>query len=283
MKKIKTIWDTITYFIGRCIKDDVPVFAAQASFFMVFSVIPLFMLLLTLIKYFIPVDISNMSAIIYMYIPNEIASFISSIAMELFDKSTIGSGSTYLSAITTLWLASKGITSLYQGLNRIYLPYKKMGYIKTRVTALFYTIVFILVIVTTLAAFGFGEKIEKLVVSTMPWTASVIELFMQTKILIFMVILTLIFASFYKFMPRTELSFLEQLPGAVASAVGWIGFSWVYSIYIKYFSRYSYVYGSLTAVVLMMLWIYICMNIFLGCAELNKTLSVRKRMKKTQK
>ncbi len=279
MKKIKFTWNTIIQFIQKCIKDDVSVFAAQASFFMVFSVIPLIMLMLTLIKYVVPFDMSNITSLIYMYVPNEIASFISSVAMELFDESTVGSGSTYLSAITALWLASKGITSLYQGLNRIYSPEKSTGYILTRVIALFYTIVFILVIVATMVVFGFGEKIEKLIINYIPWTASLINIFMNFKIVIFMVILTLIFASFYKFLPRTGLTFIKQLPGAVISAVGWIGFSWVYSVYIKYFSNYSYVYGSLTAVVLLMLWLYICMNIFLGGAELNKTLSAIKQKK----
>lgn len=279
MKKIKNLWNTVANFIGRCVKDDVSVFAAQASFFMVFSVIPLIMLMLTLIKYVVPFDISNITSLIYMYVPSEIASFISSVAMELFDESTVGSSSTYFSAITALWLASKGITSLYQGLNRIYSPEKSTGYIRTRIIALFYTILFILVIVATMVVFGFGEKIEQIVINRVPWTASLVNIFMNSKILIFMVILTLIFASFYKFLPRSGLTFIKQLPGAIVSALGWIGFSWVYSIYIKYFSNYSYVYGSLTAVVLLMLWLYICMNIFLGGAEFNKALSERKYKK----
>ncbi len=276
MKTIKSLWSTIVQFSKKCIKDDVSVYAAQASFFMVFSVIPFLMLLLTMLKYVIPLDMSNVTSFIYLYVPTEIASFISSVAMELFDESTISSSSTYFSAITALWLASKGITSLYLGLNRIYSPDKVTGFIRTRIISLFYTVIFILVIIATLAVFVFGERIEKLLLIYMPWIAPITNVFMELKILIFMVVLTLMFASFYKFLPRTGLTFVRQLPGAVVSAVGWIGFSWIYSIYIKYFSNYSYVYGSLTAVVLLMLWLYICMNIFLGGAEFNKVLSEKK-------
>ncbi len=281
MKKIKYLWDTVVQFSKKCIKDDVSVYAAQASFFMVFSVIPFLMLLLTMLKYVIPLDMSNVTSFIYLYVPAEIASFISSVAMEIFDESTISSSSTYFSAITALWLASKGITSLYLGLNRIYSPDKVTGFIRTRIISLFYTVIFILVIIATLAVFVFGEKIEKLLLIYMPWVEPVTNAFMEMKILIFMVVLTLMFASFYKFLPRTGLTFVRQLPGAIVSALGWIGFSWIYSIYIKYFSNYSYVYGSLTAVVLLMLWLYICMNIFLGGAEFNKVLSQR-RLKKQE-
>ncbi len=273
MRKIKSLWGTILQFSKKCIKDDVSVYAAQASFFMVFSVIPFLMLLLTLLKYVIPLDMSNVTSFIYLYVPTEIASFISSVAMEIFDESTISSSSTYFSAITALWLASKGITSLYLGLNRIYSPNKVTGYIRTRIISLFYTVIFILIIIATLAVFVFGEKIERLLIIYIPWIAPITDIFMKLKTLIFMVVLTLMFASFYKFLPRTGLTFVRQLPGAVVSALGWIGFSWIYSIYIKYFSNYSYVYGSLTAVVLLMLWLYICMNIFLGGAEFNKLLS----------
>ena len=271
MKNIKFLWNMATEFTQTCIDDDVPVFSAQASFFMIFSAIPFIMLLITLLKYVIPVDISNMTSFMHLYIPDEISSYVSSIVMEVFDKNN-SSGPLSLTAITTLWLASKGITSLYQGLNRIYLPQKKTGYITTRAIAILYTIIFMLVIIATIIVFGFGERIELLLVKYIPWIAAIVELFMKLKWLIFMIILSLLFASFYKFLTRADMSFKNQLPGAALAALGWIAFSWIYSIYIRYFSNYSYVYGSLTAVVLLMLWLYICMNIFLCGAELNKAI-----------
>ena len=60
------------------------------------------------------------------------------------------------------------------------------------------------------------------------------------------------------------------LAGAFFAAACWIIFSIAYSVYIDTFSDYTYFYGSLTAVVLLMLWVYICMNIFLYGAQINK-------------
>ena len=63
----------------------------------------------------------------------------------------------------------------------------------------------------------------------------------------------------------------EQLPGAVCATAGWMGFSLAFSLY---FSRivgknYSYMYGSLAAIVLLLLWLYACMCILFFGAEIN--------------
>ena len=53
------------------------------------------------------------------------------------------------------------------------------------------------------------------------------------------------------------------------SATGWLGFSYLYSFYIDRMANYSATYGSLTAVVLCMIWLYACMYIMFIGAELN--------------
>ena len=81
--------------------------------------------------------------------------------------------------------------------------------------------------------------------------------------------LVLFFEMVYIAVPDRKSGIIEELPGALISAVGWIGFSYLYSFYIDNFSNYANIYGSLTAVVLMMLWLYFCMYIMLFGAEVN--------------
>jgi len=68
-----------------------------------------------------------------------------------------------------------------------------------------------------------------------------------------------------------------EFPGAIISAAGWVGFSALYSFYITHFANYSYLYGSLTAIVLLMLWLYFCMNILFFGAEVNVLITSRRR------
>jgi membrane protein len=82
-------------------------------------------------------------------------------------------------------------------------------------------------------------------------------------------ILTLCFAMLYTYVPEKKQQFLKQVPGAIFSTLGWIGFSFAFSIYFSNFSNYSVMYGSLTAIVLLMLWLYSCISILFFGAEIN--------------
>ena len=114
---MKRFFEVIFSFIDRITDDKLGVYAAQASFFLVFSVTPFAMLLITLTKYFIPVNIDNISTEIYNYIPSDIASFIVMLINDAFSTSL---GLISASAVSALWLASKGIMALYLGLNNIF-------------------------------------------------------------------------------------------------------------------------------------------------------------------
>lgn len=264
---IKRFLKNLARFVERVVKDNLGLYAAQASFFIVFSVTPFIMLLITLAKYFLPIDIEQILTEIYRHIPSEIASLASSILMDVFSSSI---GLISITAVSTLWLASKGIMALYLGLNNVFRPEKTRSYIFARFISVIYTLLFIIAMLLTIGVFGFGGYITERLEGTFILPA--LRKLMQFRIVLFMAALTTIFALFYKFLPRRSSKFIKQLPGAALAAGGWIVFSQIYSIYIERFSNYSYVYGSLTAIIFLMLWLYVCMNIFLYGAEFNMLL-----------
>ena len=71
-------------------------------------------------------------------------------------------------------------------------------------------------------------------------------------------------------MPNKKLTLASQLPGAVVCALAWNVISWILSVYIDYFNGFS-MYGSLTTIALLMLWLYFCLYSALVCAEFNVT------------
>ena len=64
-------------------------------------------------------------------------------------------------------------------------------------------------------------------------------------------------------MPNHIVQLKVQLMGAAFSAVGWMIVSWIFSVYLDIFKGFSSMYGSLTTIVLIMLWLYFCMYILL--------------------
>ena len=86
-------------------------------------------------------------------------------------------------------------------------------------------------------------------------------------------------ALMYKFFAGKKVPFKNQLPGAIFSALGWVFFSLIFGFYINTFPDYSYIYGSLTALILFSFWLYWCMIIFLLGAEINLFVQVIRKEK----
>ncbi len=268
MEKFKKRFAKLLEFIDLLIGDNVSVYAAQASFFLIISAIPLMMLIFAIINLFINIDQQTILHTINSFAPAKISSLMTTIMNELFNKAA-SIPVISITAISTLWLASKGMMALYMGLSNVYhVPMR--NYIYNRIVSIVYTLALIATLILTVIFFAFGNKLELFLTSHSIIPSNLMQLILRGKIFFFMAYLTLLFALFYKFLPHRNSPFRQHIPGAAFAAAGWIVFSYIYSIYIDNFSNYSYVYGSLAAVVFLMLWLYFYMNIFLYGAQINK-------------
>lgn len=267
MKVIRNIIYIINVIASVIKRDRITVYAAQASFFVIISAIPAIMLITTFLQYFFPINIIDFSQTLSAVFPNEIAVFLAEIIESLFGRqySTIIPTNIFL----LLWSSSKGLKSIGSGLSNVYRIEIKNGYIKRSILYLLYTIVFIAIMVFSCIILLFGEYIYEILYIRLTIISNLIAFLLSIRNIIFLVILTLIFSFAYKFLIKNEYKFSSLFPGAIFSACGWLTFSLVYNIYIENFSNYSKIYGSLTAIVLLMLWIYICMTIFLLGAKIN--------------
>ena len=141
MKTIKDIFSKIIKFILKITSDDLSIYAAQASFFIIISVIPFSMLVLSIIKLFINIDINSILHTINSFAPAAISTFLTETITDLFTKS----GSVQVisvTAVSTLWLASRGVMALYTGLNKVYRSRSK-NYFIGRLISILYTLAFI--------------------------------------------------------------------------------------------------------------------------------------------
>lgn len=141
MKTIKDIFSKIIKFILKITGDDLSIYAAQASFFIIISVIPFSMLVLSIIKLFINIDINSILHTINSFAPAAISTFLTETITDLFTKS----GSVQVisvTAVSTLWLASRGVMALYTGLNKVYRSRSK-NYFIGRLISILYTLAFI--------------------------------------------------------------------------------------------------------------------------------------------
>ena len=270
---IRKIYRIIRDFTKRLEADHVNAYAAQSSFFIIISAFPLAILIFNVIR-FTPVTKEFLLKASENTLPNTLEPIAESIITEMFENTngTLIS----ITAVLTIWSASKGVMAIIRGLNNVFKIDEKRGYFKLRLVSSVYTVLFVVGLVLSLVMVVFGNALLKLCERHIPILYDVAEWIISMRIIYVPVILTFLFVGLYKLINNKRYSFFSHLPGAVFSAIGWMGFSYFYSLYIDNFAGKSYAYGSLTVMVLLMLWIYICMYILFIGAEI--TVYFRKYM-----
>lgn len=252
---------------NETIEKKVSVYGAQAAFFLQLSAIPFVMAILNIFQFISPSVLNELLELLNRIGTPAISDILSHVINELYVQSNGALIS--VSLLSALWSSSKGVYAIEQGLNEIYGNDKEQGFVKARFISLFYMIMLILVLLLTIIVLMFGSSIQSLIGNFFPPLYHVINLFLQFRLLIFLPVLVLFFMCLYTFYPGRKLRFREQIWGAVFSAAGWITFSFCYEFYIQNVTNYSRIYGSMGAVLLLLLWIYFCMCIMLFGAELN--------------
>ena len=254
-------------FASQVRQDRVTVYGAQAAFFVMISAIPFVMLSVALLQFIMPVTQSQLSRLALDVVPLSLRSYVVRIIDELYNQTSVPLIS--VTAVSALWAASRSLYALAGGLKEIYNTMETRSYVKLRVLALLHTLLLLILLLFSLAILVFGNTLQLLLEQSLPILAQVSAYIISARTLLALSLLSLVFALMYKILPNTKSGFRQQLPGAVFSSLGWMIYSLAYSLYIEHYSSISYLYGSLTAIVLWMLWLYFCMNIFLLGAEIN--------------
>lgn len=264
MKKMKA-------FLEYMAKQNVPLYAANASFFLILSVFPMLVLLLALMRY-TGLQIETFTELVEEVVPASLMPMVNRLVRSAYVNST----GTLLSvsAAAALWSSSRGMHSFRVGLNSIYQVQENRGYLRTRLLSMGYTVAFLVVLILTLVLHVFGRDLL-LWLGGLPIPEFLLNL-LDVRIFVLLILQTLLFAGMYTVLPNERCRWRDSLPGAVLAAIGWQIFTNVYSAYSQYFTTYANLYGSVYAVALGMLWLYFCICIVFYGGAWNRYLSKTK-------
>lgn len=266
MRIFKKILSYYMLFLKKLREDDVSAYAAQASFFIIISFFPFCMFLMTLLK-LSPITEEDFFHAIYQTVPAALVPYVTGIISEIYNSPTTTVIS--ITILATIWSASKAFHSLIFGLNSVYNIPENRNFFLLRFFASIYTVLFAFMLLVTMLLLVFGNSLSSAIDQHFPalQQATLFVISLRQSVTLF--ILVLYFLCLYMVIPNRKSKLVFELPGALFSSVGWIGFSSLYSYYIDHMSSFSNTYGSLTAIALMMLWVYFCMYILLIGGELN--------------
>jgi membrane protein len=266
--RIQSYYQRILLFITEYSTNNISAHSAQVAFFIMVSIFPMLLFILTIIR-LTPLTEEMLLTEIGSIIPSALSGLFEQWTSELFVSS---SGTLIsISVISTLWAGSKGFLGIISGLQKIYNVEKTRNYFQNRVLAVLYTISFTVIIILSMFILVFGNQIFLIIEEHFFSNNSVFTSLFLLRALFGLILFTIFFTMLYTFVPNKKLKIRHQIKGAFIASVIWIGFSYIYSVYIDYFSNPSSLYGSLANIVLFMLWLYGCTNILFIGGLLNNT------------
>lgn len=263
----------------RIKKVDVTGIGSQLAFFFLLSLFPLLIFIMTLLPY-LNFNQAEVLLLIRDYAPESVATLIEDTLKEILQNRNGGLLS--FGILATVWSASKGMNALTKALNRSYFTEESRSFIVARGMSVVFTILLVAVLVVALVLPVFGQQIGVLVFSYMGLEDGFITLWGSLRWVLPPVLIFFVFSLIYWLVPNLKIHFISVLPGALFATVGWILTSFGFSYYVNNFGSYSGTYGSIGAIIVLMMWLYFSAIILILGGQLNAVTFERTQLKRAK-
>lgn len=259
-------------FIQNLKQINLNTYASSGAFYIFLSLVPMLVVICTVIPY-TPITQESLLGFVLEIFPAKVENIVIEIIDDVYEQSA---GVLSAAILVTLWSAGKGILAVRRGLNAVNDVEEHRNYFVMRLVSSLYTLVFLGIILVSMILLVFGNVLVEMFLLRVPEFESLFTLLLNFRFLFVWIVLTLIFTAFYTYLPDEKPGFFSQITGASFGAAIWSVFSWAFSIYVNIGKPYS-IYGSLSIIVITMMWLYVCIYIVFVGAYINKYLEERGR------
>jgi membrane protein len=240
--------------------------AAELAYYFLLALFPMLIFLTSLVG-FLPGLREAIFTALGKFVPGEAMRLVSETISDVTRHRSGGLIS--FGVLGALWAASGGVTAVMGTLNTAYDAREERSFWKVRLIAISLTVMLALLVMggTALVMFGdrfavwFGERLGMGPSFTVIW-----------GVIHYLVGLALLFLGLeliYYFGPNVEQDWKWVTPGAVFAVVSMVVASLLFSLYLRFAPDYSATYGSLGAVIVLMLWLYLMGAVILIGREVN--------------
>ena len=241
-------------------------YSAQLAYFFLLSLFPLLITIFSLLP-FLPIDKDYLIRLISDYAPGETLTIIDQ-TLESVLKNYDG-GRLSIGIIGTLWAASNGMNAIIRAMNRAYEIQDDRPFFIVRGISVLFTVAMIGVFVFAMLLPAFGKQVGLFIFSKFGYTEHFLHVWNTLRFGLSIIILFFVFSAIYLLAPNRRLKPVHVFPGAAFSSVGWIAASLGFSYYVNNFGNYSVMYGSLGAIIVLMIWFYITAAVLIIGGEIN--------------
>lgn len=248
--------------------------AAALAYYLLFALFPMLIFLSNLLG-LLDLNISEIIQILQQFLPKDVVGIVESYLDHV--SHTSSPSMLWFALVFTVWFPMRAAKGLMDDVRLAYHLGKPAHPVSYTIRQLVYTVVLLIVVGLTLLFSTLGKQVlgylnhlipeKTLRISDYLLTIWQYLRFIPVGALMFAALGTLYAASLDKRQPWEEM-----LPGITAALLSWIVVSIGFSVYVENFANYSVIYGTLGAVIVLLMWLYMTAVILILGAELNAAL-----------
>lgn len=256
--------------VYRFFSDGIPQAAAELSYFLLFSIFPL-LIFLNAILARLNLSVEEVQPVLEM-LPKSLQQLILSYLDQL--AATPPVSPMLIGIALTLYFLSRAVRSMMRTVNDIYHVEVARGMVWDVLISFGITAGFLVSVVCSFVLVVAGRALLRLLPQAFDVPLPVLNMTHDTGFWVIIPFIFVFLMLFNRVVPNLHLKFREVWPGALFSLVAWLLVSWGFSFYVDNMASYSVLYGSLAAIIVLMLWLYFVSMILLMGPQLNHTLVV---------
>ncbi len=268
----------------KAFEDDIFSSAAQVGFYFSFAIFPLLLFFVSLFAIFLETS-GSFKLELFFYLkqimPISAYELVRNTIEETMQNSS--GGKLTLGIIVALWSASAGIDSLRIALNSAYDFKETRAWWKTKSLSVTFTFILTVLITLALGAVFYGWKFASIILGWVGIDEPAPFYLVALQWVLTLIVLLVIFELLYNFLPnRIPFRWFWITPGATVGIGLWLILSNSLKTYLAYFNTYDRTYGSIGAVIILMLWLYLTALVILIGGLINSIIEELKTEKKIE-
>lgn len=267
--------------IRRYFSHDVGRDSAALSYYLLFAIFPLLVFISTLLGV-LDVDVESVVASLRQFAPLELVDIIRNYLMYV--SSNASRQLLWFSLIFSVWFPMRATSSLMHSLRKAFGQNPPESILWGQIRTLLFTVLLIGTIAASLVLSTVGRRTLQFIsahISIPAEFAKFINMWGYMRFVLMGLILLVLMVPLYMLAQGQRRPLREIIPGAAASLVAWMVLSLAFSYYVEHLAHYTELYGSIAAIVVTMLWLYMSGTVLIMGAELNALILERKNARRS--
>jgi membrane protein len=265
--------------VRKSLDDDLPLIAsavAYSSFFVIPSALLLALGLFSLLSG--PDTIRELMDRLDDVIPAEAADLLGDSLRQLEQQGAAGLWITLLGFALALWASTSAMTTYMAALNRAYDLEERRGFVKKRLIALVMVAAMAVAVALVAVLLIFGPQVERWLGDALGLETAVSWVWWTVQWPVLVLGLLAAFSVLYALAPDEKRRVRLVTPGAVVAVIAWLALSGAFAVYTSLFGSYNKAWGSLSAVIVTLTWLWLSGIALLFGGEVNAEVERRGRI-----